>query len=463
MGAGTAWFLGAGFLVSALGWGWQRIRARRRLERVGRVLDVLAEGHPGEAALSIARADPGLEELTGSLERVCAARGALLQRIEHEEFSLKTMLSSMEEGVVVVDARQKIRVANPAFVSGFGLTKDPIGRSILEALGEPEVHRLLLETLETNTVQQRHLEMAPGKGVRFVTLRAVPMNQIEGRPGVLAVFRDVTRLHALEQVRREFVANVSHELRTPLAIFHGYVENLLEFPDLPKPERVEIYSTLMRHSKRLNALVEDLLSLARLEARKEHFVWEVLAPGPFVAKTLQDWNVRAVDREVRTLLDVAPGLPEIRLDRRRIEQVLYNLLENALKHTPAAGAEIRVRVQPVEERWISFAVEDNGTGIAPRDLPHIFERFYRADKARTALGGWRNAAHSTGLGLSIVKHIVAAHGGEVGAESVQGRGARVWFKLPTEAPEAAPAAGQTGRTAIPAEARMAVAGAVLTE
>jgi two-component system phosphate regulon sensor histidine kinase PhoR len=270
------------------------------------------------------------------------------------------------------------------------------------------------------------------------------MNGVEGRPGVLAVFRDVTRLHALEQVRREFVANVSHELRTPLAIFQGYVENLLEIPDLPKPERVEIYAILMRHSKRLTALVEDLLSLARLEARKEHFAWEVLDPGPFVAKTLRDWNVRAVDREVRTMLEVAPGLPEIQLDRRRIEQVLYNLLENALKHTPPAGAEIRVRVEAVEERWVSIAVEDNGTGIAPRDLPHIFERFYRADRARTTLGGGgggRNAAHSTGLGLSIVKHIVAAHGGEVGAESVQGRGARVWFKLPAAAPENAPADG----------------------
>jgi signal transduction histidine kinase len=289
------------------------------------------------------------------------------------------------------------------------------------------------------------------------------MNEVEGRPGVLAVFRDVTRLNALEQVRREFVANVSHELRTPLAIFHGYVENLLEIPDLPKAERVEIYSILMRHSKRLNALVEDLLSLARLEARKEHFAWEVLAPGPFVAKTLQDWNVRAMDREVRTMLDVAPGLPEIRLDRRRIEQVLYNLLENALKHTPSTGAEIRVRVQPAGEHWIAIVVEDNGTGIAPRDLPHIFERFYRADKARTTGSGGRSAAHSTGLGLSIVKHIVAAHGGEVGAESVQGRGARVWFKLPAAVPENAPANAETGSAAIPAEASVAVAGGILAK
>jgi two-component system phosphate regulon sensor histidine kinase PhoR len=433
MGDGATLFLGSGFLLSLLGWSWHAIRSGRRLKRIGLSLDALAEGHPAESALAIAQADPGLAGLLDSLGRVCALQESLLQRIEHEEFSLRTMLSSMEEGVLVVDARQKIRLANPAFVSGFGLVRDPVDRSILEVLGEPEVHRILVETLETGAVLERQLELVPGKGVRFVTLRAVPMSDVKGRPGVLAVFRDVTRLQALEQVRREFVANVSHELRTPLAIFQGYVETLLEMPDLPESERVEVYSILARHSKRLNALVEDLLSIARLEARKDSFVWEVLEPGAFVSKAVQDWNIRAADRDVRTRLDAAPGLPDVRLDRRRIEQVLYNLLENALKHTPATGAEILVRILPAKDGSVCVSVEDNGSGIAPRDLPHIFERFYRGDKARGAAVGGQNASHSTGLGLSIVKHIVAAHGGDVGAESVLGRGARVWFRLPAAA------------------------------
>ncbi len=430
MGNGATWLLGAGFLVSVLGWCGHAIRSRRRLERLGRSLDALSEGHPAEAVLSIAQADSGLEVLLDSIGRVSAVQESLLQRIEHEEFSLRTMLSSMEEGVLVVDARQRIRLANTAFVSGFGLSKDPVGRSVLEVLGEPEVHRILVETLETASVLERQLELVPGKGVRFVTLRAVPMSDVMGRPGVLAVFRDVTRLQALEQVRREFVANVSHELRTPLAIFQGYVETLREMPDLPEPERVEIYAILTRHSERLNALVEDLLSLARLEARKDTFVWEVLEPGSFITQAVQDWTVRGAGNNVRTKLDAAPSLPAVRLDRRRIEQVLYNLLENALKHAPPARAEILVRIQPVSSGSVCVSVEDNGSGIAPRDLPHIFERFYRADKARGAGGVGQSAPHSTGLGLSIVKHIVAAHGGEVGAESVQGRGARVWFSLP---------------------------------
>lgn len=429
MGDGATILFGTGLLVSATGWVLHSMRARRRLDRVGRALDTLSEGLPCEAALSIARADPGLERLMDSLGRVCVTQESLLQRIEHEEFSLRTMLSSMEEGVLVVDARQIIRLANPAFVSGFGLSRDPVGRSVLEVLGEPEVHRLLAETLETGNAVERQLEMVPGKGVRYVTLRAVPMSDVKGRPGVLAVFRDVSRLQALEQVRRGFVANVSHELRTPLAIFQGYVETLLEMPDMPEAERVEIYSVLTRHSKRLNALLEDLLSLARLESRKDTLAWEVLEPGAFVSKSVEDWNVRALGRNVRATLDVAPGLPDVRLDRRRIEQVLYNLLENALKHAPSTGAEIRIRVHSSTEGSVCVAVEDNGSGIAPTDLPHIFERFYRGDKARGS--GGQGGSHSTGLGLSIVKHIVAAHGGEVGADSAHGRGARVWFRLPS--------------------------------
>jgi two-component system phosphate regulon sensor histidine kinase PhoR len=298
-------------------------------------------------------------------------------------------------------------------------------------LGEPEVHRVLVQTLETGSILERQLEMAPGKGVKYITLRAVPMSDVMGRPGVLAVFRDVSRLQALEQVRREFVANVSHELRTPLSIFQGYVESLVEMPDLPESERAQIYAILTRYSHRLNALVEDLLNIARLEARTEVIEGEVLDPGPFVSGVVQDWSVRTTGRGVLTKLDVAAGLSPVQVDRLRIEQVLYNLLENALKHLPASGAEITVRVQPGEDASVRVAVEDNGSGIAPRDLPHIFERFYRADKARG--GGGQNAGYSTGLGLSIVKHIIAAHGGEVGAESVHGKGARVWFRLPAAA------------------------------
>ncbi|NBV87855.1 MAG: PAS domain S-box protein, partial [Verrucomicrobia bacterium] len=349
-----------------------------------------------------------------------AIQEEIRQRLEHEEFSLRTVLSSMEEGVVVVDEKQTIRLASPAFTAMFGLEKTPVERTILEVLREPEVHRLLVDVLRTGSVMERQVELMPGRHSRFITMRAVPMSDMRGRPGALAVFRDVTQLTELEQVRREFVANVSHELRTPLAIFQGYVENLVDIPDLAESERDRIYGVILKHSKRLNALVEDLLSIARLEARKEEFRWESLEPGALIRELVDEWKVRVGGAPIVSFAEAPEMLPPVRVDRMRLEQVLHNLLENAFKHTPKVGPKVVVRAVLEDDR-VCVSVEDNGSGIAPRDLPHIFERFYRADRARgTSVS--QGAPHSTGLGLSIVKHIIAAHGGEVGAESAYGSG-----------------------------------------
>ncbi len=421
-------FLG-GVAVAGIVVGVRILFERRRIARLGRALDILVEQGSAQAALAVAGVDGRHEPLLMRLEKLGTIQEEMRQRLEHEEFSLRTVLSSMEEGVVVADEKQTIRLANPAFSAMFGLQKTPVERSVLEVLREPDVHRLLSEVLHSGSAMERHVEMMPGRRSRFITMRAVPMSDMRGRPGVLAVFRDVTKLVELEQVRREFVANVSHELRTPLAIFQGYVENLVDIPDLPDSERDAIYGVILKHSKRLNALVEDLLSIARLEARKEEFRWENLEPGGLIRELVDEWKVRVGGAAIVSYVEAPEVLPLVRVDRMRLEQVLHNLLENAYKHSPLVGPRVVVRADLEEDDRVCVSVEDNGSGISPRDLPHIFERFYRADKAR-GMGGNRGGPHSTGLGLSIVKHIVAAHGGEVGAESTYGSGARVWFKLP---------------------------------
>jgi two-component system phosphate regulon sensor histidine kinase PhoR len=375
-----------------------------------------------------------VERIATRLERLVWRHEFLRDRIRHEEFSLNTILSSMEEGVIVADAKQVVRLANSAFIEKFGLTSSPVDRSILEVLGEVAVHRLLLDVLETGQAREEQLEMLPGRKVRVATVRAVPMSDSKGRPGVLAVFRDVTRLHELETVRRDFVSNVSHELRTPLAIFQGYVETLIEMPKMKAEERVGLYQILRRHSLRLNALVEDLLTIARLESKREVFNWQSGDVGEFVAVWTRDWRARIRGHEVDLQTEIPSKLPPVRLDPFRMEQVLHNLLENAFKHLPSEGGVIMVRVEPSPAGGaIRVTVQDNGSGIAPNDLPHIFERFFRADKARTASAAGAKT-HSTGLGLSIVKHIIVEHGGHVGAESSQ-RGAQVWFELPLEVSE----------------------------
>ena len=429
MSEGNEIFWQVGCLVATAGWGLKVLFERRRVARLGRALDMLAEQCNVQAALAVAGVDSVHAELLSKLSKLGAVQEEMRQRIEHEEFSLRTVLSSMEEGVLVTDERQKIRLANPAFNAVFGLQKSPLEQSVLEVLREPDVHRLLLEVLRSRDTFERQLEMMPGKRSRFITVRAVPMSDVRGRPGVLAVFRDVTRLMELEQVRREFVANVSHELRTPLAIFQGYVENLIDIPDLPESERNLVYSIILKHSKRLNALVEDLLAIARLEARKETFRWERLEPGELIRALVEDWKVRTNGASIAVSVDAPDVLPLVRVDRMRMEQVLHNLLENALKHSPASSGRVLVRAFLEADAWVRVSVEDNGSGISQRDLPHIFERFYRADRSRGAASD-RGAGHSTGLGLSIVKHIVAGHGGEVGALSSPGTGAKVWFRLP---------------------------------
>jgi two-component system phosphate regulon sensor histidine kinase PhoR len=429
MVAGEIAIIGSALAGGVLVWRLQAWREKKRWERMGRAMDVLADSGRPEVALAVARVDGRMEAVLPSFQRLVRQQESLQQRIEHEELSMRMVLSSMEEGVLVVDARNKIRLANAAFISGFGLTKSPVDRSVLEVLGEPDVHRLIQEAMEMGSARERQLEMIPGKRVRFLSVRAVPMGDDKGRPGVLAVFRDVTRLQELEQVRREFVANVSHELRTPLAIFQGYVESLIDMPDLPPEERMDVYQILMKHSGRLNALVEELLSLARMEARKEQFRFETLEPGGWICEVVSEWQMRAGGEAIEAVVELGEALPPVRVDRRRMEQVLHNLLENALKHVPAKRGRVVVRAVYEPDAGVRVVVEDNGSGIAAKDLPHIFERFYRADKSRGAAGA-RRMGHSTGLGLSIVKHIIAAHGGEVGAESPHGSGARVWFRLP---------------------------------
>lgn len=420
----------SGALVLALV-AWRRhYRAwKSDASKLERALDSLADEAAREDVVGGLTSSWLRARIVPRLERLLWLQNFLKDRIKHEEFSLSTVLSSMEEGVLVVDARLIIRLANTAFVEGFSLPRSPLERSVIEVLGEAEVHRLLTSALESGESREEQLELLPGKRMRVVNVRAVPMRDMRGRPGALAVFRDVTRLHELEMVRREFVANVSHELRTPLAIFQGYVETLLDMPDMSVEERTDAYMVLKRHSSRLNALVEDLLTIARLESKREKFHMESLPLGELLSLWVQDWRARIRGREVDVQVEVQSGLPPVRIDRFRIEQVLHNLLENALKHLPAHGGRICVKagLQDVPQE-VRVVVEDNGSGIAAQDLPHIFERFYRGDKSRASGSG--SGPRSTGLGLSIVKHIIVEHGGKVGAQSIHGQGAQVWFSLP---------------------------------
>jgi two-component system phosphate regulon sensor histidine kinase PhoR len=261
---------------------------------------------------------------------------------------------------------------------------------------------------------------------RFVHAAATPLDPETG--AVLLVLHDLTETETLNRMRQDFVANVSHELRTPLTSLRGYAETLLDGGLEDVAHREGFVRVIRDQAERLQALVDDLLSLAQLERPEADLRRERLDLRALLSHQLGACRERA-ERAGLALALVAGGPVEVVADRARLEQVIANLLDNAVKYTEQGGVTARTGVDGARA-WCE--IEDTGPGIPAEDLPRVFERFYRVDKARSREKG------GTGLGLSIVKHVIALHGGDVSVHSVTGQGSTFRFELPRE-PSAAPA------------------------
>jgi two-component system, OmpR family, phosphate regulon sensor histidine kinase PhoR len=411
---------------------WRQRRGfRNRVQRIAAELEQLARGEK-PVARDFDEVEYGIES---GLAKV-AERIEEVRRVHSTEAAnLQTILASMAEGVMVIDSRHVIQMVNPSLLRILDLRADPVNQTVLRALRDVHFEEVVTATLSSEKPQSAEVSMGAGKASRHFALTATIMSDGSGEKTVLLICHDVTRLKQLEDVRREFVANVSHELRTPLAIFQGYLENLLDNPGLPQSELVGILEILIKHSTRLNALVEDLLILTRLESRKEKLNVEIIEPGGLIEDIVTDWKLRANKKGIELAGECGADTPEFEADAFRIEQMMNNLVENALKYTEAGGSVVvRGSASPF---GIEFRVEDTGVGIIPQDLPHIFERFYRADKAR-------NREQGTGLGLSIVKHIAQLHGGSVHAESTYGKGTSIVIRLPLTQPYDKPSGAEPG-------------------
>jgi signal transduction histidine kinase len=244
-------------------------------------------------------------------------------------------------------------------------------------------------------------------------------NKIEG---AVLVFHDITELRRLEKVRQDFVANVSHELRTPVASIKGYAETLLNGAMEDKQALIEFLTTIHDNSDRLVNLINDLLDLSRIESGRMKIVPVPMGAAPVIRRCLSILEKTIQDKKLSVSMDVPENLSKVLADEARFSQVVLNLLDNAVKYT-AEGGSIGIKALS-SDKMIQFDVTDTGIGIPEQDLPRIFERFYRVDKARSRDQG------GTGLGLSIVKHIVLSHGGEVWASSQLGHGTTFSFTLP---------------------------------
>jgi two-component system phosphate regulon sensor histidine kinase PhoR len=344
-----------------------------------------------------------------------------LAEVSSEKERLQTVLNGMVEGVLVTDASGNIVLANDRVREFYGVWGPVVGRSVIESIRDAELVALMAEAenMDEPVSQQISVDRAGTRALRVHAARFPPGRG--PRMGTVAVLHDVSELMRLEQVRRDFVANASHELRTPLAAIRGFAETLLNSDELSDADRRSYMEIIDRHARRLGNLVGDLLELSKIEGGETRLEPVAVDVERLVEALLRDWRDRFAQQEVDVSVGTE-GSAQAWADPQAVEQVLTNLLDNALKYTERGG-EIRVQIAG-DEGSVRVHVADSGIGIPPRDLSRIFERFYRVDKARSrSLGG-------TGLGLSIVRHIVEAMGGEISVESELGKGSTFSFSLP---------------------------------
>lgn len=367
-----------------------------------------------------------LQSMVSALHGMNSAFARKLSEQANEKDRLAAILEQMTDGVLIADGEGRVRMANPA-ARRFFQAPEAVGHSVAEVLRNHQLIETWRRCQQQGQLQTESVEI-PGRR-QWVQLVAIPDRH---EAGSLLLIQDLTRIRRLETVRRDFVSNLSHELRTPLASLKALTESLQDGA-LSDPEAGPLF--LDRIGKEVDALtqmVQELLDLARIESGEVALQLASVSAVELLTSAAERMRVQAERGGLTLRMDCADDLPHIRADRARLEQVLINLIHNAIKFTSPGGHVIlsaqAVRAGetphpiPSSDAVVRFAVSDTGLGIPADELPRVFERFYRVDKARSEGG--------TGLGLSIARHVVEAHGGAIWAESVEGRGSTFYFTIP---------------------------------
>ena len=425
---GFAVILGATALVLPCAVGWFAYRALdRQIESLTAAVD--AAPTDGTQRAFVAEGSSSASELASALTRLITGLAVRVDDGRRESRLLESVVVAMKEGMVVLGPDRKIRVANDAFRQLFRTPFDPVGRLLAEVVRDPGVFRELQAALPPGGEVRESLLQLPGLGRSF-ELRVSPLagSSPDEPVGALILFFDVTRLEALERVRREFVADVSHELRTPLTSIKAFVENLLEERLRDRDESLKFLEIVRKHADRMGALIDDLTDLSLIETGAVALDLGPLDAAEVAREVLGQFAFRAASAGVELKLELSSPFPLV-ADRRRLEQVLVNLFDNAIKFNKRGGV-VRVAGE-VSEGRPRITIEDTGAGIPAGAEDQVFHRFFRADKARSReLGG-------TGLGLAIVKHLMRLHDGQVWVVSELGRGSKFTIEFPPQ-PSASP-------------------------
>ncbi len=406
-----------------LGRAWWK--QQRQLERLRSAI------HAGQPFLREERAGaapaawPGL---VAAVNTLITENASLHQQRTDQLAQLEATLGNLREAVLIVDEANYIHLANRALRDIFPAARNIVNLRLELIIRSAPFHQFVAAIRRGEPLPRHEFEIVEGSSTICIEASGAPIASPDGRSQwALFVIHDMTGQRKLERLRRDFVANASHELRTPLSVIKGYVETLVDgHHTMPPEDRERFLKTIQRHSDRLNAIIQDLLVLSRLESATPGLQLEPVGLPAFIEGVADECRRRPNAAGYQLLIAVAPDLGLVQADPVKLSQVLGNLLDNALKYTPR-GAHIELSAQAVEGDQVEITVRDNGPGIPAADLPHIFERFYRVDKGRSRETG------GTGLGLSIVKHIVQLHGGSVRAESEPGLGTAIIIRLPRTA------------------------------
>ena len=355
-----------------------------------------------------------LDNLSSAASSIVSTFNLQLSTTDAERARLATVLEQMTDGVLIADAQGIVQFANPAAGRLFQ-TSNSINRSITEVVRNHQLVEAWRRSQQTRELQSESVEVPTRH--QYLQLIVIPDNQTSGS---LLLAQDLTRVRRLETVRRDFISNLSHELRTPLASLKALAETLQDGALDDPPAARRFIDQIQIEVDALTQMVTELLELSRIESGRLSLDLKPVAAFDLLNSASGRMQLQAERAGLTLRVECADDLPRVKIDSQRLEQVLVNLIHNAVKFTHTGGEVILEAGSGIGE--VRFAVKDTGIGIPLDDVPRIFERFYRVDKSRTGSG--------TGLGLSIAKHIVEAHGGKIWAESVEGRGSTFYFTIP---------------------------------
>lgn len=367
--------------------------------------------------------ESGVDNLIRAYNHITDERRSTIRSLALERNRLGNVFLNMVDGVIITDTDGNVVQINPAAVRLLeASSENVIGRSFAEVVRHHELIELWQKCATTHLEQANSIVLS-GSGV-FLQVIVTPPAEVELN-GYLIILQDLTQVRHLQTMRKDFISNLSHELRTPLASLRAVIETLQTGALDDRPTALRFLSRAEGEIDTLTQMIGELLELSRIESGKVPLRLSPTKAYDIITPAVRRLSAQAKRQNVHIEIIIADGLPLVLADASRVQQVVANLLHNAMKFTPSGGTiTVTVTNDEMYEDVLLFQIKDTGAGIADHDLPRIFERFYKADRARTRTG------EGTGLGLAIAKHIVQAHGGVIGVKSKVGKGSTFYFTLP---------------------------------